>query len=218
MDTRFWGPSAWQLFHLITFEKGMLQSKKQLFTAMKDVLPCKYCRLSANEFFKEVPVDNNPAFWLYKFHDKVNQKLEKQHKEDPKVQKPIPSPLFDQVVEKYTALLRSNPITPPGHDFLLSIAFNYKPAIHKSANVAFWEELPKLFPFYKFRKHMRKPDLTNSETYFEDVHAMFVEMGDTESLHNAKVRISKFKSRCKRKTCRAGARVKRTLRRSRLLS
>lgn len=189
-----------------------MQSKKKLFNAMKDVLPCKYCRESTTEFMKTLPMGNNLALWLYRLHERVNQKLHSQHAIDPNVIDPQKSPPFEEVMQKYTELLKSESPQIPGHDFLLSIAYNYTASIHKSANLAFWNELPKLFPFYEFRKHMRMPDLTNSETYFNDVHAMFAEMGDKETLHHAKLRISKFKSRCKGKTCRAGGKGKKTRR------
>jgi len=189
-----------------------MQSKKQLFDSMKDVLPCKHCRKSTCEFMKTLPMGHNLALWLYTLHDRVNGKLHKQHAEDPNVIDPQPSPPFEEVLKTYTELLKSESPKIPGHDFLLSVAYNYRSAIHKSANNAFWDELPKLFPFYKFRKHMHKPNLTNSETYFKDVHAMFASMGDTETLNAAKLRISKFKSRCKGKTCRAGKRGKKTKR------
>jgi hypothetical protein len=78
MDVSFWGPPGWKMLHSITFERGNLETKKRLFDAMKDVLPCKYCRESARQFIKELPFDNNLALWLYKFHNKVNDKLNKQ--------------------------------------------------------------------------------------------------------------------------------------------
>jgi hypothetical protein len=34
MDTKFWGPSGWELLHLITFEKGYLSKKKELFQSI----------------------------------------------------------------------------------------------------------------------------------------------------------------------------------------
>jgi hypothetical protein len=196
MDTQFWGPSGWQLFHLITFEKGMLSHKKQLFGLMKDILPCKYCRESASEFMKEIPLDNNLAFWLYKFHDRVNLKLEKQHAEDPKVHKPVPSPPFEEVVSQYKALLKSDPKKIPGRDFLYSIAYNYDPQYH-DVHSKFWDALQKVFPYYKFRKHVVKPRFDH---YLEDVHSMMVKMGDPASLKSVQQQLAYFKSGCKTKT------------------
>lgn len=48
-----------------------------------------------------MPLDTNFAYWVYKLHDKVNEKLHKQHLEDPESQQdPVPSPSFEEVVEK----------------------------------------------------------------------------------------------------------------------
>ena len=52
MDTRFWGPSAWQLFHLIAFQND----SKELMLMIKDVLPCKFCRESTRQFTHELPM------------------------------------------------------------------------------------------------------------------------------------------------------------------
>jgi len=196
MDVSYWGPSGWQLLHLITFDKGRLETKKKLLTAMKDILPCKYCRLSANEFIKESPVDNNPAFWLYKFHDKVNQKLEKQHEEDPKVRKPIPSPSFDNVVGTYTTLLKNKPTTAPGRDFLFSIAYNYDPE-HRAYHQKFWEHLIKVYPFFKFDKI---PEFTTNQSYLQDVHTMISKMVPTPSLQSTRQQLAYYKSGCKKKS------------------
>ena len=87
MDVSFWGPSGWQLFHLISMTIGGLKEKKELFSTLDEVLPCKYCRQSAKEFLEDPP-SNNIALWLYEFHDKVNNKLHQQHLENPKSQNP----------------------------------------------------------------------------------------------------------------------------------
>jgi hypothetical protein len=41
MDTRFWGPSGWQLLHMVTFTRGLLSPKTRFFGVIQDVLPCK---------------------------------------------------------------------------------------------------------------------------------------------------------------------------------
>ena len=203
MDTRFWGPSGWQLFHLITFEKGMLSTKKKLFTAMKDVLPCKYCRQSTNEFMREMPIDNNLSFWLYKLHSRVNKKLSDQHAEDSRIIKPAEAPPFEEVVKKY----KKEPTSIPGKEFLLSIAYNYDPEIHKQANIDFWEALVKVFP-YKFRKNIFMPDLSSQKTYLKDILTM---LGEDSSIIKI---LKKYKSKCKKgKTCRNTRGGNRTLKR-----
>lgn len=204
-DTRYWGPSAWELFHLITFTKGQLSAKKRFFTAMVDVLPCKYCRASSNEFLKELPLENNLAFWLYKFHDRVNRKLEDQHMKDPSIEKPKPSPPFEEIVKKYSKIASSAPKEIPGRDFLFTIASNYQDEPYNTeSHQTFWKELVRLFPFYEFRKHMKIPNLQN---YFNDVYDMLSNMKEIPSRKGILQRLAYYKSGCskksyKGKTCR----------------
>ena len=200
MDVSFWGPSGWKLFHLITFERGQLSAKKKLFESMKDILPCKYCRESARQFMKELPFDNNLAVWLYKFHDKVNDKLRNQHSEDPKIPDPVPSPSFKEVIQTYKDLLINPPTEIPGKDFLLSMAYNYTPD-KKECHERFWTELIKVYPH--FRKQIRMPDFTSQQTYFQSVHTMMNAMIRLPTIQEVREKLSHYKSGCKRgKTCR----------------
>ena len=210
MDVQFWGPSGWQLFHLISFDKGSHQSKKRLFYAMKDVLPCKYCRQSSNEFIKETPIHSNIPRWLYDFHSRVNKKLDDQHSEDPQVEKPVPSPPFSEVKTKYKTLLKHPPTQIPGRDFLLSVAYNYDPSVHRDANEAFWKELVHLFPFEQYRRHTFQPNLTSRTEYLHDMYEMFSKMEKMPSYQSVVQHLAYYKSGCakktyKGKTCRASA-------------
>ena len=80
MDTRFWGPSAWQLFHLIAFTS---KHPDDVLNQMKDVLPCKYCRASTTEYVHKHPLRGDPGRWLYDIHNMVNNKLRTQCQDDP---------------------------------------------------------------------------------------------------------------------------------------
>jgi hypothetical protein len=203
MDTKFWGPSGWELLHLITFEKGSLQKKKQLFKVLNKVLPCKYCRESTTQFMKELPLKNNLALWLYDLHKMVNQKLIDQnlHVE--------PNPGFSQVVKKYKEKLRSPGI--PGKEFLLSIALNFDSKTHDiKAHEQFWDALKDLYPKHKFEA----PRI--NQYYFEDVWKILHDMGYEKSYEETLAYISKFKSKCskktfKGKTCRSNRANKRNM-------
>ena len=118
MDTRFWGPSAWQLFHLIAFKAD---HPDDVLNQMKDILPCRFCRESTTQFVKEHPLRGDPGKWLYDLHNRVNDKLRSQCKDDPAVADPGPDPSFAEVKAKYMAL-KSTAV--PGRDFLFSIAVN----------------------------------------------------------------------------------------------
>lgn len=202
MDVSFWGPSGWQLFHLISMTIGGLKEKKELFSTLDEVLPCKYCRQSAKEFLEDPP-SNNIALWLYEFHDKVNNKLHQQHLENPKIPDPIKSPKFELIIKKYQEILKERSIQYPGREFLLSMALNFDKKSHKK-HEQFWNMLLKLYPYYELRKKLFKPDFNH---YFRDVYQMFNDMGSPGTLGEIKKEISKHKSSCKaggtrQKTCR----------------
>jgi len=121
MDTRFWGPSAWQLFHLVSFQ----EHPDDLLNFMKEILPCRFCRESTTQFVREHPLRGDPAKWLYEIHNMVNNKLRKQAEEDPKIVNPGPDPSFEEVKEKYMSM---KPNAVPGRDFLFAVAYNFPDA------------------------------------------------------------------------------------------
>jgi hypothetical protein len=149
MDTRFFGPSGWQLFHLIAFRS---EHPDDALNMMKDVLPCRFCRESTTQFVKEHPLRGDPGKWLYDIHNMVNAKLRKQAATDPKVVDPGPDPSFEEVKAKYAAM---KPTQVPGRDFLFAVAYNY-PDKPEPADMArqrmFMETLSKVYPFDSLRR------------------------------------------------------------------
>jgi hypothetical protein len=148
LDTRFWGPSAWQLFHLIAFTSD---HPDDVLNAMKDILPCRFCRESTTQFVKDHPLRGDPGKWLYDLHNRVNGKLRSQCKTDPAVVDPGPDPSFADVKAMYLAL---KPAAVPGRDFLFSIATNYPddPEPEQMATQRhFLHALVKVYPFPALR-------------------------------------------------------------------
>ena len=93
MDTRFWGPPGWDLFHRISFHSD---NPHQVLKHMAEVLPCKFCRNSTRNFIKDFPYDSkDPAKWLYEIHNKVNKKLRNQGLLDK------PDPTINEVEERF---------------------------------------------------------------------------------------------------------------------
>jgi hypothetical protein len=119
IDTRYWGPSGWQLFHWIAFR---VQNPQEVLLMMKDVLPCKFCRQSTTEFVKEMPLEGEAGKWLYDLHNMVNNKLRTQCRDDPAVVNPGPDPSFEDVKHKYETMKINGVL---GRDFLFSISANY---------------------------------------------------------------------------------------------
>jgi hypothetical protein len=211
MDTRFWGPSGWQLMHILTFLRGHTERKQRFFRAMPDVLPCKFCRESTKQFVQDLPMGTNLAIWLYTLHARVNEKLEAQHAEDPTVERPQPTPSFPEVIQRYRDLVRTLPhaTQPIGRDFLLSIAYNYDPETHDaSAHRTFWEELIQIYPTpASVRKQLEPPDLSSQSTYLRSVYTLLTKLGDMPSFRSISQRLAYYKSGCaskryKGKTCR----------------
>lgn len=93
MMTKVWGPAGWLFLHSVAFgypysinsSNPDHATKKNdylnFFYYLGKVLPCKYCRDSYMEFFKDLNLENNLdsrdqlCRWLYDMHNKVNNKL-----------------------------------------------------------------------------------------------------------------------------------------------
>ena len=208
MDTRYWGPSGWELFHLIAFKSP---NPDDVLNQMKDVLPCKYCRASTTQFVHEHPLRGDPGKWLYEIHNMVNNKLRTQCAEDPKVVNPGPDPEFVAIKAKYMSM---QPTKVPGRDFLMAVAYNYEPELakmatqrtfmHALANVYPFEELRAVFSEY-IREH--EPVLTSQRTYtkwmYGLVKALSSKTGSRIPSYRDYVRhVAYYKSGCSSKSYR----------------
>lgn len=187
MDTRFWGPSAWRLLHLIaTAEHGSKANLKAFFETLPYVLPCKYCRFSLTGYMDEVPVQFPLDKWLWRIHNKVNGKLRSQSL-------PVePDPPFPKVRAIYRERLAAGCTRTEfdGWDFLFSVVENHPfsrsamtgtpmpdapaepPATCRERNKwnmcspterfehykQFWELLPKVLPFPEWERAWRSCD------------------------------------------------------------
>ena len=90
MDTRFWGPDGWLILHTTMYNlpKKMTEIEKKKLTKFikltSKILPCKYCRISMSKYIKSLPIEKHVTSkekaikWIYKLHNKVNNKLRKQ--------------------------------------------------------------------------------------------------------------------------------------------
>ena len=139
MDTRFWGPSGWRLFHLVATEPVQQTRQRDVarwFELMEYVLPCKYCRASFHEYVRLQPLTtgiltNQPAFgrWVYDIHNRVNGKLRGQGLIT------TCNPTWPSVQAKYhrmhATLCKGSPFL--GWDFLTSIAYTTPGPDYKQA-------------------------------------------------------------------------------------
>jgi hypothetical protein len=210
MDTRFWGPSAWQLFHLIAFKS---EHPDDVLNQMKDILPCRFCRESTTQFVKEHPLRGDPAEWLYDLHNRVNAKLRAQAKDDPTVVDPGPDPSFAEVKAKYKAL---KPTAVPGRDFLFSIASNYPDAPEPeqmATQRTFLHALAKVYPFQPLRRivaaylQAHEPSLGSRSAYSKWMYglleALSAEVGASIGTYKGYAQhVAYYKSGCAKKTYR----------------
>jgi hypothetical protein len=223
MDTRFWGPSAWQLFHLVAFTS---KHPDDVLNQMKDVLPCKYCRASTTEFVHKHPLRGDPGRWLYEIHNMVNDKLRTQCKEDPAVVDPGPDPAFEAVKAHYMSL---KPNAVPGADFLGSIAANYPddPEPEQMATQrTFLHALHHAYPFPELRVvysdyiTAQEPELRSRKAYMKWMYGLLRALSKKARVYIRSFKgwahhLAYFKSGCSKKTyhgktCRktAGGRTK----------
>lgn len=172
MDTRYWGPSGWQLFHLIAFRSP---HPEELLLMIKDILPCRFCRESTTQFTHELPLKGDPGKWLYDLHNKVNHKLRTQSKEDPTVIDPGPDPSFEEIKKRYMSM---KPTNVPGRDFLFAVAANYPDEpepTDMSTQRRFLQLLAEVYPFYELRKvfdSYHTPALENRRAYMKWMYGL----------------------------------------------
>jgi hypothetical protein len=223
MDTRFWGPSAWQLFHLVAFKT---KHPDDVLNQMKDVLPCKFCRASTTEYVQKHPLRGDPGRWLYEIHNMVNHKLRSQCKDDPAVVNPGPDPSFEDVRAHYMSL---KPTAVPGGDFLASISANYpdNPEPEQMATQrTFLHALHHAYPFPELQAvyadyiTAHEPELASRKSYMKWMHGLLSVLSEKvgapmPSFKGFAHQLAYFKSGCSKKTyhgktCRktAGGRTK----------
>jgi len=210
MDTRFWGPSGWQLFHLIAFRSNNAQ---EMLLMIKDILPCKFCRESTKQFTHELPMKQDTGKWLYELHNKVNNKLRTQCANDPAVINPGDDPKFEDVKQKY---MKMKPENVPGRDFLFSVAVNYPDSpeeIDMATQRKFMHTLAEVYPFEKMRNSFQKylssneVALTSRRSYMKWMYGLLKDLSDSinveiPSYKGYVARVMYFKSGCQKKTYR----------------
>jgi len=208
MDTRFWGPSGWQLFHLIAFRSD---HPEELLLMIKDILPCRFCRESTTQFTYELPLKGDPGKWLYDLHNKVNHKLRTQCKDDKNIVDPGPDPAFDDVKKHY---MEMKPTQVPGRDFLFSVAVNY-PDIpepeHMATQRRFLQLLAEVYPFTELRKVFRDyyekhvPALGSHKSYMKWMYGLLASLSKKigvpiQSYRGYVQHVMYYKSSCTKKT------------------
>ncbi len=90
MLTSVWGPSLWHYLHIMSFNYPVKPTRKekkhyrQFVMNLRNVLPCKYCRMNLRKNLKDLPLrtkdlNNRHTFslWMYKLHEHINKMLGK---------------------------------------------------------------------------------------------------------------------------------------------
>jgi hypothetical protein len=90
MLTTVWGPSLWHYLHTMSFNypnKPTIKDKKyykEFIINLKNVLPCKYCRINLKNNLKHMPLKschmkNRETFsrYVYDLHEFINKMLKK---------------------------------------------------------------------------------------------------------------------------------------------
>jgi hypothetical protein len=204
-DTLYWGPSGWQLFHLIAFRS---EHPEELLLMIKDILPCRFCRESTTQFTHELPMQKDPGKWLYDLHNKVNHKLRSQCKDNPTIPDPGPDPSFEDVKKKYMSM---KPTNVPGRDFLFAITANY-PDDPEPMNMAtqrrFLKLLADVYPFSELKSVFQayhEPTLQNRKAYMKWMYGLLHALSkkirvSIPSYKGYVQRVMYYKSGCAKKT------------------
>lgn len=90
MLTTVWGPGAWHFLHTMSFNYPVEPTTEQkhqyrnYVLSLKNVLPCKYCRMNLKTNLRELPLTmecmkNRDTFskYIYELHELINRKLKK---------------------------------------------------------------------------------------------------------------------------------------------
>ena len=90
MLTTVWGPGMWHYLHTMSFNYPVKPTRKdkkhykQFVMNLRNVLPCKYCRMNLRKNLKDLPLrdkdlKNRHSFslWMYKLHEHINKMLGK---------------------------------------------------------------------------------------------------------------------------------------------
>lgn len=217
IDTRFWGPSGWQLFHLITFKSP--DTGKDVLDDMPGILPCPFCRESTTKFVAKNPIHKPYSKWLYDIHNMVNHKLRSQCAEDPNVIDPGPDPTYEEIKSRYEAI--EKPDAVPGRDFLMSVAYSY-PSEPESRDMSrqreFLHHLAEAYPFACLRRVFQRyiqahePTLDSQRTYTKWMYGLLKQLSEEigtsiRSYRGYMSHLAYYKSGCagksyKGKTCR----------------
>jgi hypothetical protein len=160
----------------------------------------------------------------------VNKKLRDQCAEDPRVICPPEDPLFNEVTEMYTHLLKKKPNVPPGMDFLYCVVYNYPKYAEEITSdkirnyFEFFMNLYYVYPFSHLRKvvqdfideHIVYNALMSRSALMEWFHNMMraisKETGNMKILPSWN-KISYYASGCQKKTyrgktCRNGKKIR----------
>lgn len=145
MDTRFWGSSGWRLLHLITFDYTQSEENAKIYASFFEtlpyILPCKFCRASLTDYYKDRPFkddangikkDLDLKKWMYNIHNCVNDKLREQGLN------PSPNPKYKDVKEFYKKWQKCNwqQHLSTFWNFLFAIAYNHpKEAFNSSTPI-----------------------------------------------------------------------------------
>ena len=90
MLTSVWGPAQWHFLHTMSFNYPVNPSPedkhnyRNYVVSLKNVLPCKYCRMNLKTNLKQMPITmahmkNRETFskYIYELHELVNKMLHK---------------------------------------------------------------------------------------------------------------------------------------------
>jgi hypothetical protein len=91
--TSVWGPALWHSLHTISFNYPVnpttedKNNYKDFIISLKNILPCKHCRMNLNKNFKQLPLTmsdmkNRDTFskYIYNLHELINKMLHKKSK------------------------------------------------------------------------------------------------------------------------------------------
>lgn len=165
MDTRYWGPDAWDLFHMITLQYPEKPTERDeeihrlFFSTLPYVLPCHYCRKSITKYLEELPMNGKSKRtmieWMWQLHNMVNDKLRKQKLID--YENPPISVVKRVYLNKLIDINVMDCANMVGWKFMYSVVFTFKndfekmDFMRKINTIMFFNTLAYIIPFPKIK-------------------------------------------------------------------
>ena len=180
MNVTVWGPIVWNFLADVCYRNDRVSDSRieeytiLFFKSLAFILPCKYCRQSYRQYFREIDLEDavkqkSLLAWLWSLHEMVNNKLQK-----PESCR-IPYCVFARRMNCYTHAGSAEHL----FDLLGILGLNYESddRLKKKYMLIFCSVLPVVIPYVQFsailhRQPLQLQDLSTQSLYLNWLYSL----------------------------------------------